>query len=106
MQVSSDGYFSFGRPLTCCPSLTSNTEYIVAPFEANTNISNGQGSVSYEVHNVTSGPRQLSRVSSFIRQQKQNAFSGTWMLVVEWKDVPQSGGPSGMVSAWYEKCDL
>ena len=69
----------------------------MAPFEANANIASGQGNVSYEVHNATTGARQLSKVNSFIRRQKQNAFSGTWMLVAEWKDVPQSGQASSMV---------
>ena len=94
LQVSTDGYLSFGRPITCCPSLTSdssNSDYIVAPFEADTNIASGRGQVSYEVHTNSTSPAQLSRVNSFIRQQKQSSFAGTWMLVAEWKDVPQSG---------------
>ena len=100
MQISTDGYFSFGRAITCCPSLTTNTsnsDYIVAPFMADTNIASGQGRVSYEVHNLSTDSIQLSRVNTFIRQQKQNTFSGNWMLVVEWNDVPQSGQANSRV---------
>lgn len=107
-QVSTDGYLSFGRPITCCPSLTSNattSDYIVAPFEADTNIAAGQGQVSYEVHNDSTSPNLLSRVNSFIHQQKQNSFAGTWMLVVEWRDVPQSGQANSMVCySWETFC--
>lgn len=100
MQVSTDGYISFGRPLACCPSLTTNTsnsDYIVAPYEADTNIRSGQGNVSYEVHDVSSSPALLSRVNRFIRQQERNSFAGTWMLLVEWRNVPQSGQASSIV---------
>lgn len=99
-QVSTDGYLSFGRPISCCPSLISNTstsDYIVAPFEADANIASGRGEVSYEVHSDSTSPDQLSRVNNFIRQEKQNSFAGTWMLVVEWRDVPQSGQVNSVV---------
>lgn len=102
MQVSTDGYLSFGRPITCCPSLAANTsdsEYIVAPFMADTNIGSGQGNVSYEVHTISTSPGLLSRVNRFIRHQKQNMFAGTWMLVVEWRNVSQSAQAGGMVRA-------
>ena len=75
----------------------SNSDYIVAPFAANTNIGSGRGHVSYEVHNASTSPVQLSRVNSFIRQQKQNTFAGTWMLVAEWRNVPQSGQANSIV---------
>ena len=100
LQVSVDGYFSFGRPVTCCPSLTANTsgsDYIIAPYLADTNIGSGRGNVSYEVHTLSTSPDLLSRVNSFIRQQKRNKFAGTWMLVAEWRNVPQSGQADSMV---------
>ena len=100
LQVSTEGYLSFGRAVRCCPSLTSDTadsDYIVSPFKADINIANGQGNVSYEVHDISTSPGLLSRVSSFIRQQELNNFSGTWMLVAEWSDVPLSGQENSMV---------
>ena len=76
---------------------TSNSEYIVAPYKADTNIGSGQGGVSYELHNISTSPSLLSQVNSFIRKQKQNKFAGTWMLVAEWRNVPQSGQTNIMV---------
>ena len=86
------GYFSFGRSEACCPSpsnpSSSNSDYIVAPFETSTVIGDGSGSVSYEVHSHSS---LLGRVNKFIRQTEQSTFAGTWMLVAEWKNVSQPG---------------
>ena len=56
IQVTTDGYFSFERAVSCCPNLLlslSTSNYIIAPFETNTNIATGTGRVSYEVHNMT-----------------------------------------------------
>ncbi len=73
----------------------------MAPFEADTNIASGQGNVSYEVHDVSIRSGQLSRVSRFIRKhQNQKTFAGTWMLVVKWSNIPQSGQASNKVSYW------
>ena len=99
-QVSTEGYLSFGRAVPCCPSLTSDTadsDYTVSPFEADINIANGRGNVSYEVHDISTSPGLLSHVSSFIRQQELNNFAGTWMLVAEWSDVPLSGQENSIV---------
>ena len=73
------------------------SNYIVAPFGSNTNIASGTGTVSYEVHNMTTSPGLLSKVNKYIQQSEQVRFAGTWMLVVEWNDVPQSGQTNGMV---------
>lgn len=92
LQVAIHGYISFGREEACCPSLSvsssRNSDYIVAPFETSTD---ANGSVSYEVHNTSSHSSLLGRVNKFIRQTEQNTFAGTWMLVVEWKNVSQPG---------------
>ena len=100
LQVTTDGYFSFGRPVACCPDLSLSStvsNYIVAPFGSNTNIASGTGSVSYEVHNMTTSPGLLSKVNKHIQRSEQVRFAGTWMLVAEWNDVPQSGQTNGMV---------
>ena len=93
--MSTDGYFSFGRAVPCCPSLSiassSSSDYIVAPFETDTIIESGRGNVSYEVHDATIPSGLLNRVNKFIRQKEQNSFAGTWMLVAEWKNVSQPG---------------
>ena len=100
IQVTTDGYLSFGRPVACCPDLSLSStisHYIVAPFEANTNIASGTGRVSYEVHDMTTSSGLLSKVNRHIQQNMQVRFSGTWMLVVEWNSVPQFGQSTGMV---------
>ena len=99
-QVTTDGYFSFGRAVTCCPTLSlsqSTSNFIVAPFEANTNIATSKGNVSYEVHNITTSPSFLSEANRYIQQNLQPGFSGTWMLVAEWNSVPQSGQSTSLV---------
>ena len=74
--------------------------YIVAPFWANsdTRIS---GEILYEVHADTSRSESLNAVSQFIRHDHNNRFAGTWMLVTEWREVPEypaTGGSSANVS--------
>ncbi len=84
--------FSFGRDGTFSSPVvfpgTSTSNYLVAPFWARHDIST-IGEVSYEVHNNSTG--LLSIVSNFIRQEENNAFVGTWMVVAEWRDIPQFG---------------
>ena len=58
-------------------------DYIVAPFWNNGSSKN----VSYEVHSISSNPKMLSQVSRFIRQENENSFAGTWMLLTEWNYV-------------------
>ena len=62
--------------------------------------------MSYEVHTSDSGTPTalLTRVSTFIRQQLQSDFRGTWMLVAEWADAPFFGGNSATVSVHTRWC--
>lgn len=102
MQVSTNGFFSFGEAVVYnTPQLFSPSSpptYLVAPFWSNNDISNRVGNITYEVHTVETSPSYTTLVSSFISQQKQVKFRGNWMLVAHWNGVPQFGGSLATVS--------
>ena len=104
LQVGTNGYFSFGtRQTVYSPSLfspTSTPNYLVAPFWADINTAI-HGSISYEVHTTSAGSSStalLDRVSTFISNQQNTQFSGTWMLVASWNQVSHISGSSSVVS--------
>lgn len=47
--------------------------------------------MSYEVHTVGSSPALLNYVSKFVRRKTGGEFAGMWMVVAEWRDVPEAG---------------
>ena len=66
----------------------------MAPFCDDINLQNG-GTISYET--FESG-YFLEQVSAYIQRKIQNAFQGTWMMNVYYKEVApysESGGESG-----------
>ena len=97
-----NGYFSLDSPISYnTPQLFSSTapsSHLVAPYWANNDISNRLGSVSYEVHHSETSSTYIGQVSSFISQQQQVQFNGTWMILAEWQSVPQFGGSLTAVS--------
>ena len=88
LQVDTNGYFLFRRGFSSfSPSaFPGSLKHIVAPFWADNDI-RAEGEVSYEVH--TSGSPLLSQVNTFIDAYNSVVFTGTWMVVAEWKEVPQ-----------------
>ena len=101
MQVGSNGIISFGRVYNNGTNeeftrlLTG--KYLVAPFWDDINISDG-GTISYET--FESG-YYLEQVNAYIQRQRQNAFQGTWMMNVYYKEVApysESGEKSRRVS--------
>ena len=58
--------------------------YLVAPFWDDVDIREGNGEISYEIHD--SG-YYLDHVSGFIRAIAPSNFQGTWMLVAYWDAV-------------------
>lgn len=77
----------------CCPSLFPGDppwQYTVAPFATDTSFINGDGEVSYEIHTLSSDSGFLSEVNKFLHQRGRNQFSGTWMLVANWKNIPEN----------------
>ena len=90
--MSTDGYFSIGSiPLSSTLDTFSNSSNysIVAPFAADTSITY-RGSVRYNT--FTTGDTNINTVSSYIRSQLGGSFSGSWMIVADWYNVPQYGG--------------
>ncbi len=49
--------------------------------------------IRYEVHNSTSSSSFLADVSNFIRSETGSQFTGQWMLLAEWYNVPPYVGP-------------
>ena len=75
----------------------------MAPFWDDINIDDG-GTISYET--FESG-YYLEQVNAYIQRQRQNAFQGTWMMNVYYKEVAPysvSGGDSRRVS--FSLCTL
>lgn len=58
--------------------------YIVAPFWDYFDLRGG-GNIFYEIHSLESSQSLLSQVSSFV---SNGSFSGNWMLVAQWDQVP------------------
>ena len=93
IQVTKDGFLSFGREVTTVPSgpFPGSGDFLVAPFLTKSNLDYRPAEVSYEVHNSSTYSSALEWVSRFITQNELTKFSGNWMIVVAWKNLPQVG---------------
>ena len=63
----------------------------MAPFWSDVDI-RVIGEIFYEVHSAGDSARSddlLASVSEFITNQMGNQFSGSWMLVAQWDEVPE-----------------
>ena len=101
MQIGSNGIISFGDSYNNHQNEEFTNlllgKYRVAPFWDDINTKDG-GTISYET--FESG-YYLEQVNAYIQRQRQNAFHGTWMINVYYKEVApysDSGGDSGRVS--------
>ena len=65
-----------------------DTKPFVAPYWIDNNLSSG-GTVSYGV--FTGDSTLLDEVSNFISISENIQFSGVWMLVAYWNDIPLFG---------------
>ena len=92
IQVSINGYFSLGDAPDITPEkIPSSTNYIVAPFAANVDITY-TGSVLYTDFNAySSSSSAMNNVNAFIQSRSYwyERFSGDRMMVAEWRQVPQ-----------------
>ena len=100
--MSSDGFFSFGRGVAEGEpqlfSTSSEYHHIVAPYWADSDISNRVGAITYKVYTSENSPDVVNYISKFVSQNQKMGFEGKWMLVAEWKNVPQIGEPTNTVS--------
>ena len=60
----------------------------MAPFFTDIYISGGVGQINHEIHTVTTSQSILSEVNSLINEHTQTEFSGEWLLVATWDNVP------------------
>ena len=93
------GYLSFGRSyIEYTPELfPEGGQLLVAPFWADIDVTRGVGDIRYEVHTTSSAGGFLTNVSDFISNVTGSQFTGHWMLLAEWKDVPQYATPLTLV---------
>ena len=74
---------------------------LVAPFFTDIDISGGVGQIRYEVHTTATSEDLLSNVSMLINEYMGTEFSGEWLLIAEWRDVPAYGQSLNIVSHQY-----
>ena len=101
MQVCTNGYFVFDHELTSHrPYLFDgfDTHSLVAPFFTDIDISRGVGQIRYEIHTTATSEYLLSNVSKLINEHTGKTFSGEWLLIAEWRDVPAYSRSTDIVS--------
>ena len=64
------------------------------------NLENGGGRIQYEIHSTITGGTALQDVSAFISSEEDIVFEAEWMLVAEWEEVTQFGGPTSIVNSY------
>ena len=92
LQVTANGIFYidssriyYGQP-TKFSMLPQGSSPFIAPYWFD-NDPSSQGNVSYEIHSGSSF--LLTQVSEYISNRERVQFSGTWMVVAYWLDVPE-----------------
>ena len=108
IQVLTDGLFSFTDPPFTggTPYLyksTNNATYTVAPFWSDIDTTQ-LGEVTYRVITTATSANTVEEVSAFISRNMSTTFSGTWMIVAEWHEVPMHNTETNMVSMWPVFC--
>ena len=91
LQIMVNGVIYIGRSYgECCPlkftALPLDATPFIAPYWIDSDPS-VRGNVSYEVH--TGNTSLLQQVSDYISSNQSVEFSGTWMIVAYWWDVPE-----------------
>ena len=97
-QVGTNGIISFGSGFyewnsELFPGLEADVSnvYLAAPFWSDVDISSGFGSIFYEILSAGDDRSEdlLASVSDFITNQTDRQFSGSWMMVAQWNEVPE-----------------
>lgn len=96
LQVSTNGYISFERAFTESRRNHFNYTFILAPFwsDIDTFCAGEVVYTTYTRNEHQQGVNSLlDDVSSFLRESGEAAseFIATWMLVVQWNEVPHLG---------------
>ena len=78
----------------------SGQNSLAAPFFTDIDISEGVGHIRYEIHTNASSEYLLS-VSTLINEHMGTEFSGEWLMIAEWRDVPAFGQSLNIVSYQY-----
>lgn len=100
MQVGTNGYLSFDKVFTDYVTFEFPGDghvTLVAPFFTDIDISKGTGSITYEVHTPKNSEALFSGINAVINDQMKTNFTGSWLIVAEWKNVPEFGGSKYIV---------
>ena len=101
LQVGTNGYFSFDKVFTDYTPYEfpgSSKVSLVSPFFSDIDTSYGTGIIRYEVHTLSQSPTVLAEVSRIINEHTGEAFAGSWLLLAEWRNVPEYGRSQRIVS--------
>ena len=89
LQIETNGYFSFDKGFYSYNFVQLSGNYsIVAPFFTDIDITIG-GNISFQVYTRMNGSEELGNVSQAINDKEGTFFSGTWMVVAQWREVPR-----------------
>ena len=100
-QVGTNGYISFDKVFTDYTIFEfpgSEEVTLVAPFFSDIDISKGTGNIKYEVHTLRNSEAVFSDINTIINEYMDADFSGSWLLLAEWKNVPEFGRSQLIVS--------
>lgn len=96
-QVGTNGYFTFSNftGFTPFPFSGGNSLSLVAPFFADWDISDGSGSITYQMYdhfNSTLSRTVVEEINNEINLNKKHRnFSAQWLLIAKWDNVTLFG---------------
>ena len=98
IQISTNGYLTFGSPNSrCCPPSSAegvDIDYLVSPFW--TNFDNGLGGII--LYQAIADSDAVDALNGYISGKTGTSFGATWVLSITWFEVPAFGGSPNIVS--------